>query len=1113
MQTVSAQFELNRKSPINYLTKKIELDYENLALPELGASITSYGDYSNKFPASAIINGDITHVNAGLDVLDAGFDPLFTAKNVWKGAFSSWGHLYIPSSLPGVDGWTVTKTLALADGQCADTVISGPLLQIVLENAENPPFSPPISIYDMQRADANIRSNASGNTFEVSMTIQAGDIYVFTLDDGTTKVDVKIMSSSLWVNGSLVGTWTYTSGQNIFSMTLQGTTMTVSKNGVAVYTGTVSAGGSTAKHVGINLQTTALGGASTNYLAYAQYTGSSILSNPIITIDLGATKTISRCELYAHPYLNTNTSYLVSYSTNGTSWTDIVAYTKTQGNKVKNGAVSLAVSGAGLVTTDAQALFLYFADINARYIRILVNASDYFPSLCGVRLFQTIDITNDCISFSCTQQMTYNLKRYMVKSATLKVRNYDRTFSPDVNTNIIPNLEVRAWGGYNNENILLGRFYIDTIDVDAQTKTVQFSCRDYAKQFVNRQITTQTFSDITSEIALEYLANFCNMPSSITNLDAVASILQYWFPDNVGVWDEMQKVAEAVGLQSVFVDEMGVLQFRSKIDTYGMIDVPTPAGSSGLKIYDVVYGGGSLWFATSYNSETYTYFQRYNIATRTWTNLQVAYNAGYRFWQSKLVWCSTRQSIFCVDNALASYEWTGVILSTHANNHAVDYITTDGSSIYGFGFGTTAFHSYNMGTGVDTNEGTPTGGKGWVTYALGSVWISKTSLVERTAPSTFTSRGSFSAGDVQGGVVYSGKLFFFGSQATSFPTYQFTAYRYDPGTGIVNEHQQIFQSIGMWTNAISRTVIASDFRSWFMIESVTFGLQLCFYNHITKVFLQNGDIGNEYYFPVIGDILPTDVIIYSYMNMCWTFKGKVLYNNTPAFTFTYADDLQQLQVRQSDESGGESQLVTNAIVTSNPWSRSSASATHWKYTGQPFIVPAGTTFQMPISLDTPCDTVGMTLTLTYSPSGAGETVTLTAHPTSPIITIVAAGGDITVTAASVDAYGLIQTGNIIAKIAGSALLTKRYCNRDFTLQNDYIYINSVPKNIAQYIIDNYNKVVSWLPSLKIVFTPQIELNDVVTVIETNSGVSSNYAVISIEHEIISAKTSLVLVKV
>ena len=81
------------------------------------------------------------------------------------------------------------------------------------------------------------------------------------------------------------------------------------------------------------------------------------------------------------------------------------------------------------------------------------------------------------------------------------------------------------------------------------------------------------------------------------------------------------------------------------------------------------------------------------------------------------------------------------------------------------------------------------------------------------------------------------------------------------------------------------------------------------------------------------------------------------------------------------------------------------------------------------------------------------------------------------------------------------------------MQNDYIYINSVPKNIAQYIIDNYNKVVSWLPSLKIVFTPQIELNDVVTVIETNSGVSSNYAVISIQHEIISAKTSLVLVKV
>ena len=1110
MQPVSSQFELNRTSPINYLTKKIELDYENLALPELGASIASYADYSSKFPASAIINGDITHVNNGLDVLDAGFDPLFPAKNVWKGAFSSWGHLYIPSSLPGVDGWTVTKTLALADGQCADTVISGPLLQIVLENAENPPFSPPISIYDMQRADANIRSNASGNIFEVSLTIQASDIYVFTLDDGTTKVDVKVMSTALWVNGSNVGSWSYTSGQNIFSMTLQGTTLTVKKDGIVIYTGTVASGGSIAKHVGINLQTTNLGGASINYLSYAQYTGSSILSDPTVTIDLGATKTISRCEIYAHPYLNTNTSYLISYSTNGTTWTDIVAYTKTPGKKVRNGAVSLAVSGAGLVTTDAQALFLYFADINARYIRILVNASDYFPSLCGVRLFQTIDITNDCISFSCTQQMTYNLKRYMVKSATMKVRNYDRTFSPDVNTSIIPNLEVRAWGGYGDENVLLGRFYIDTNEVDAQGRTVQFMCRDFAKQFINRIITTQTFTDITSEIALEYLANFCNMPSSLTNLDAVASILQYWFPDNVGIWDEMQKVAEAVGLQSVFVDELGVLQFRSKIDTYGMIDVQIPTGRSGQKIHDVVYGNNALWFATSYDLDTYTYFQKYDIQTRTWTSLQVSHNVVGRNWQSKLVWCSTRQSVFCVDDVLASYEWTGVILTTHANNHAVDYITTDGSVIYGFAG--SVFHSYNMATGVDTNEGTPTGGAGWVTYALGSVWISKASLIERTAPSTFSTRGTFTAGDAQGGVVYSGKLYFFGCQASPFPTYQFTAYRYDPGTGIVNEHQQIFQSIAMWTSAISRTVIASDFRSWFMLESVTFGLQLCSYNHVSKVFLQNGDIGNEYYFPIIGDILPTDVIIYAYMNMCWTFKGKVLYNSTPAFTFTYADDIQQLQVRQSDESGGESQLVTNAIVTSNPWSRSSASATHWKYTGKPFIVPAGTTFQMPISLDTPCDTLGMTLTLTYTPTGAGETVTLTLHPTSPVINIEAGGADITVTAASVDAFGLLQTGNIMAKVAGSALLTKRYCNRDFTLQNDYIYINSVPKNIAQYIIDNYNKIVSWLPSLKVVFTPQIQLNDVVTVIETNSGISSNYAVISIQQDIISAKTTMVLVK-
>ena len=167
------------------------------------------------------------------------------------------------------------------------------------------------------------------------------------------------------------------------------------------------------------------------------------------------------------------------------------------------------------------------------------------------------------------------------------------------NADLRPNLEIRMYAGFNNENIMIGRGFIDSYDLDSSTRTVKLTARDKVKQHINRLLTADNITNYTSEMALEYAANYSNLPSSEVDIDRVGSVLQAWTAVAVDCYSESQKIAEAVGLQSIFFDESGILKFKPKINSIGgmITDNTNTRTAISDMIYESVSGSknGKVW--------------------------------------------------------------------------------------------------------------------------------------------------------------------------------------------------------------------------------------------------------------------------------------------------------------------------------------------------------------------------------------------------------------------------------------------------------------------------------------------------------------------------------------
>jgi len=92
MIPTSAAFETNRQALSNVATYKAYLSLLNLAYAK---GVVPSSEYGAKYPITAVVNGNNTHKNYGLDVGDPGYDELFPAKNVWQSAVEVNPYFYV----------------------------------------------------------------------------------------------------------------------------------------------------------------------------------------------------------------------------------------------------------------------------------------------------------------------------------------------------------------------------------------------------------------------------------------------------------------------------------------------------------------------------------------------------------------------------------------------------------------------------------------------------------------------------------------------------------------------------------------------------------------------------------------------------------------------------------------------------------------------------------------------------------------------------------------------------------------------------------------------------------------------------------------------------------
>lgn len=80
-------FETFREAPVNHPVVRVAMDLNNYSLNSKGASASASSEFSANWPASAVVNGDLTHINAGAPlVADNGLGQAVWQGNIVSGA-------------------------------------------------------------------------------------------------------------------------------------------------------------------------------------------------------------------------------------------------------------------------------------------------------------------------------------------------------------------------------------------------------------------------------------------------------------------------------------------------------------------------------------------------------------------------------------------------------------------------------------------------------------------------------------------------------------------------------------------------------------------------------------------------------------------------------------------------------------------------------------------------------------------------------------------------------------------------------------------------------------------------------------------------------------------
>lgn len=253
--------------------------------------------------------------------------------------------------------------------------------------------------------------------------------------------------------------------------------------------------------------------------------------------------------------------------------------------------------------------------------------------------------------------------------------------------------------------------------------------------------------------------------------------------------------------------------------------------------------------------------------------------------------------------------------------------------------------------------------------------------------------------------------------------------------------------------------------------------------------------------------------------------GSNMVSLTPDWEALDTTVLLNTKRRLTDQVGGANYMISRSIVKSTPTFVGSGAVDAWQgtYNGaavsatNPLFVPVGTTsFQ--IDFGQTKYNVPQTVVITLGTAVA--TTSLTSDPNKPILTISATVAG-TITQLKLTGTPFVQNGTVEAVSDASDEVLDNFGVNVDTLQNDYI--DNV--DLAQSIADNFILLfgqgpLDWIQEAEVRFSPNAQLNDRVTVVDSFAGISDDYVAIGLTDDLVidsgssfSSKTTAELVKI
>ena len=718
------------------------------------------------------------------------------------------------------------------------------------------------------------------------------------------------------------------------------------------------------------------------------------------------------------------------------------------------------------------------------------------------------------------------------------LKTWDDFFTDSINADILPNIEFEIWAGFSNDNILIGKFNVDSISLNSVDRTVKFSGRDNAKALISNQISTNLFKNIKNELAIEYLANLLNISSSLMDLNVTAGVLNYFYPQDQQAWETSQKIGEAVGLSSLYFDVNGVFKMNTVTESEGILNLLNNiAGDYYLEGGDSVREIGSipqktyLWFFYSNIVAGNLNIIKYDLDTQSFTVITVITtssvgslgNYGFNLLSVLGNYYFAAYDGLGPTNSL--FRWTGAGVAT---NVAPDFATPPLSDygdtkIWGISASGTLIE-YDAASSTHTDHGHPvSGGNNYtiidIFYDTGSTsiivtayYLSDVKMFVYTGiiPPLFVELFTFPVGvawhlkSADCGIA--GVYLFYYSNGVS--------YVYKTTLSITTLLSVETSEILNFTNLPRLNMLYLNGNIYFANRPSGASSAMCqqyYYNIASNTFSLIGQIYSDY---ITRAFIHQGMLCYTLAYSCnvYFYKPAPVVSTTPVFTFSYDGTLISLQIALTDTLGGDNSILNDIEVKSQTQSLKAAAIV---YTEQsvPIFIPAGVSLTLYPELTANCDTT-LVLNVTWSAPGTGETAVITQHPFKPTVILTAGGTDQSVTVLTITGEEIQNIGTLRSEVVDTPAKLFLYGKRKYSLQNDYITGANMPQIIASGLLAKYKDPTSLIESMDVAYCPNVEIEDVVLVTELNSNISRNYIVIGITHAIAEAvaTTKLKLIK-